>query len=116
MKLLLVENHEQFLRIVEKKFLSDCTITSVTSIANVWEKLSIEGYDAVLVDYDLDDGKGDELIKKVKKASLSVKTVAISAHDRGNTALKEAGADAICSKMGFQNIGHILKALVKAIE
>ncbi|MBA4388884.1 MAG: response regulator [Verrucomicrobia bacterium] len=111
MRILFVENHAQFVNVVTRNFLGGHEVTPVPSLAGAWALLTEETFDVVLVDYDLVDGKGDELVRKIKASSLPVKIVAVSAHDRGNTALREAGAEAVCSKMTFSGIGSVLASI-----
>jgi DNA-binding response OmpR family regulator len=112
MKLLFVENHERFISIVTKQFLAEHDVTVVPTIAQAWSELAETEYDVVLVDYDLDDGKGDELVKKIRRASMPVKIIAVSSHDRGNNALLSAGADVICGKIQFAEISTVLNSLM----
>ncbi len=58
-------------------------------------------------DYDRDDGKGDEFVRRAR-ATFAGRIVAISSHQRGNDALRAAGADACCSKMDFDRINELL--------
>ena len=111
MKILFVENHERFLNAVTREFLCGHTITPVPNLSEAWAHVSEGDFDVVLVDYDLDDGKGDELVRRIRAASLPVKVVAVSSHDRGNTALRKAGADAVCGKMVFRRIEEVLDSL-----
>lgn len=111
MRILFVENNSKFVSIVTREFLSNHNVTVVPSIAAALEQLESSRFDVVLVDYDLDDGKGDQLIRKIHTNRLAVKIVAVSSHEQGNTALSESGADAICSKMGFDRIEEVLKSL-----
>lgn len=111
MRILFVENHDKFVSIVTREFLSNHDVTVVPSIASALEQLESSEFDIVLVDYDLDDGKGDQLIRKIRTNMLAVKIVAVSSHEQGNTALSESGADAICSKMDFNQIEEVLKSL-----
>jgi DNA-binding NarL/FixJ family response regulator len=72
-------------------------------------------FDVVMVDYDLDDGKGTEVIALAKELVPRVGVVAVSSHAEGNARLLAAGANAACSKMQFANIHSALNAaLIKA--
>lgn len=66
-------------------------------------------YDIILVDYDLDDGKGFELVKIIRKNDTSIKIIATSAHEEGNRRLLEAGANEVCSKIEFKNISQTIE-------
>ena len=62
--ILLVENHRIFAEIVVNEFMSDYEVMRVSTIKEASVKLLHEKFDRVLVDYDLDDGKGIDLEKK----------------------------------------------------
>jgi DNA-binding response OmpR family regulator len=112
MKILLVENHREFTSVVIPAFLSEHDVTVVTSCAAAREVLSGGSFDAVLVDYDLDDAKGDTLVRWIA-SQAAPPVVAISAHDPGNEALTRAGAAVACSKAHFDQIGGVLDRLLR---
>ena len=62
-----------------------------------------------MVDYDLDDGKGDVLVQVIQETHPQLKIVAISSHEAGNMAMLAVGAHAVCPKMKFKQINAILK-------
>ena len=64
-----------------------------------------------LVDYDLDDGKGDDLVRQIKVSHPNLKLVAVSARELGNERLIAAGADVVCAKVRFSQIETILRDL-----
>jgi CheY-like chemotaxis protein len=113
MKILFVENHEQFVRVVAGEFLADHEVTVAPSMAEAWGRLTEASFDVALVDYDLDDGKGDQLVNRIRRHSLPIRVVAVSSHDDGNKALLKAGADAVCSKLGFERISEVLNTLAE---
>jgi len=108
MRLLLVENHAVFAATVTQLFLADHEVRTVGSLALARAALLQGEFDAVLVDFDLDDGKGDALIRELILAGFRGRIVAISGRQAGNEALVEAGAHACCPKAQFQNIGAAL--------
>ena len=69
MKLLFVENHQVFAETVVAQFLADCDVTIAASVAEAEAELAARSYDAVLVDYDLDDEKGDALVRRMREVS-----------------------------------------------
>ncbi len=107
MRILMVENHATFASTVASQFLAAHEVTIVPSLATARAALA-KGFDAVLVDYDLDDGKGEVLVRELVAASFSGRIVAISSHDEGNAALKVAGAHACCPKLRFADIERAL--------
>ncbi len=111
MRVLYVENHETFARTVIAEFMQDHAVTPASSIAEALGKLSSESFDALLIDFDLDDGKGDELVHRVRERDARIPIVACSAHETGNHALLDAGANVVCAKSSFRTIGQVLQDL-----
>jgi DNA-binding response OmpR family regulator len=111
MKILFVENHSIFANQVCREFLSEHQVTVVSSLHLARQEFAANRFDLLLVDYDLDDGKGDELVREIFASNSDVKIVAVSSHDEGNAALMKAGAGAVCSKMHFNKMGDVLSSL-----
>jgi CheY-like chemotaxis protein len=111
MMLLWVENHAQFARIAARQFLTGHAVTVVPSLAEARAALAGGSFQVVLVDFDLDDGTGEELVRELRSAPARPWVVAASAHEAGNRALAEAGADAVCGKLDFARIGDVLGRL-----
>ena len=112
MRILFVENHPEFTATVVATFLGDHEVVVVPTIAAARERILAARFDVVLVDYDLDDGKGDELVRWIRTERRDLKLVAVSARDSGNEALISAGADAVCSKVRFSQIQSVIQSLV----
>ena len=111
MKILYVENHAIFAEQVRREFLSAHDLTIVPSIAAAHQALGAESYELLIVDYDLNDGKGDELVRACRVTRPALKIIAASSHEAGNSALLKAGASAICSKMEFDRIAAVIKTV-----
>jgi len=114
MKILYVENHAVFADNVTRQFLSEHAVTVVPGIAAAEQAGATGAFDVILVDYDLDDGKGDTLIRDIRAAGGGVPIVGVSSHDEGNAALRRAGASAICPKMQFDRIQAAIENAVHA--
>ncbi len=108
MKILYVENHAVFAANVISQFLSQHSVTVVPSLAEARQVFAAGSFDLLLVDYDLDDGKGDVLVREVRDSGKAIPVVGVSSHDQGNTALLRAGAVAVCSKMQFDRIQAVI--------
>lgn len=108
MKILLLENHSHFAKAVVKEFLSEHEVTVLPSVAEAKDILGKVEFDLFMSDFDLDDGKGVEFVAYLRSTGNEKPVIAISSHERGNQALLEAGASAICSKMEFRNISDVL--------
>ena len=108
MKILMVEDHEMFAKNVVSAFLAEHDVTVVPSIAAAKRELRARNFDILLVDYDLEDGKGDQLVRWARTEAVAGKVIATSSHEHGNEMLEAAGADARCSKMEFSKISEAL--------
>ena len=112
MKLLLVENNEAFSRAVSREFLTEYEIETATTVEKAISIFNSSVVEIALIDYDLDDGKGDEVVSYIREQGNSIKIVAISSHSQGNNNLLNAGADTVCPKMEFRNINIVLKRIL----
>ena len=108
MKILFVENHSIFAQQVTTHFLSKHQVTVVPSLSAARSSLVTDQFDLLLIDYDLDDGKGSVLVQELREAGNKIRIVGVSAREEGNAALLEAGADSICSKMEFNRIQELI--------
>jgi CheY-like chemotaxis protein len=108
MRILFVENHATFARVVAGEFLAGLEVTIAPSLTEARQQFEGGSFDAVLVDFDLDDGKGEELVAELCAGGFAGKIVAVSAYDEGNARLLAAGADAVCSKGRFREIRRLL--------
>ena len=116
MRILSVENHPEFTSAVTSSFLADHEVVVVPTVAGARAVLRASRFDVVLVDYDLDDGKGDELVRWVRMSARGTKVIAVSARDDGNQALVRAGADTVCAKLSFSRIGAVILDEVRAAD
>ena len=67
MNILWVENRPRFERIAEKQFLPAYSVTVVPGLAVARQALSTGRFSVVLLDYDLDDGSGNDLVPEIKR-------------------------------------------------
>jgi CheY-like chemotaxis protein len=108
MRLLWVEDHATFVRVAGRQFLAAHAVTVATSLAAARRALEEHAFDAVLLDYDLGDGKGASLIDLIRQLPRRPAVIAVSSHEGGNRALREAGADDTCPKGRFAEIEAVL--------
>ncbi len=116
LRVLFVENHTLFAANVTKLFLARHSVRVVGGLNRARELWAGERFDLVLVDYDLDDGKGDQFVCELRGSGSSVAIIGVSSHQEGNSALLRAGASAICSKMEFDSIETVIARLFPGIE
>ena len=110
-KVLLIENHQVFARTVVDLFLKNHSVTVVPTVMEALDTHRAAVFDVVLLDYDLDDFKGDVFLKRVRARGDTIPVVAISAKPDGNAALLAAGANTVCQKADFHAIAKILDRL-----
>jgi CheY-like chemotaxis protein len=108
MNILYVENHAILAANVIRQFLSQHSVTVVPSLSAARRALEVGHFDLLLVDYDLDDGKGYELVSELNTTGKAVTVIGVSSHDEGNAALLRAGAVVVCSKMQFDRIQRVI--------
>jgi DNA-binding response OmpR family regulator len=106
-KLLFVENHQVFAETVIDQFLAGHEVVLVPTVAAARSALS-HTFDAVLVDYDLPDGKGTDVIRELLAMGFRGNIVAVSSKEEGNAELRAAGAKVTCSKKDFRAIAAAL--------
>ncbi len=111
MKILFVENNLSFAEIVIGQFLSKYEVTVVSEIRKALAELEREHYDIILADYDLDDGKGAELVNEIRERGSASGIIAVSSHEHGNSELMKAGADTVCPKLEFRRIETVIEKL-----
>ena len=112
MNILWIENHDRFAKIAVKTFLASHAATVVPSLAAARAALSAGVFDLVMVDYDLDDGKGDELIPETAALRPRPGIIATSSHAFGNEMLMVGGAHAVCGKTEFEKIGQVIDGVI----
>ena len=110
MKILYVENHAIFAAQVCQQFLSAHEVRVTPNLGSARQALAAEKYDLLLVDYDLDDGKGSELVSWCRVSFPELRIIGVSAHEPGNAALMSSGAHAVCAKMDFDKIQGVIQA------
>ena len=116
MNILYVENQERFAAVAVKTFLTEHAVTVVPSLVAARQALARGRFDLVLLDQDLDDGKGAELATELTARRQRPFILAASSHRAGNEALLQAGADGVCSKLQFQGVRAAIDRLFSTRE
>ena len=107
-KLLFVEHHSIFAPPAMIHFLSAQQATVVPSLSAARANLAADQCDLLSMDYDLADGKGEELVRALREAGNKILTIGVSAREAGKVALLPAGVNEICSKMEFNRIQELI--------
>jgi DNA-binding response OmpR family regulator len=112
MKILFVENHSEFVAIAIREFFADASVRVAASVEQAKKEMATTTFDVILVDYDLEDGKGTQVIEHARRKEENTPIIAISSHPFGNQRLLASGADAVCAKTHFRGIKKVLDKLV----
>lgn len=110
-RILFVENHEVFSNLVARKFLAAHQVQIVKTLREARDAMAAVQYDLLLLDYDLDDGKGEELLAELGGNGRRPIIIGVSAYEHLNAALLRAGADAACGKLEFSQIDALIRSL-----
>jgi CheY-like chemotaxis protein len=114
-RILYVEDQRVFAEIVAKQFLASHDVVIAGSVAAARSVFAADSaFDAILVDYDLPDGKGADVIRHLRSSGFPGVLVAVSAKDDGNAELRAAGAQDVCKKSQLHQIGAVLEARLAA--
>jgi DNA-binding response OmpR family regulator len=106
MKILYVENNRHFYEAVKKEFQSEHELHNEVSVTGAKASYESSSFDLVLVDYDLDDGKGDKVVIYIRARDQEIPILAVSSHEMGNRKMLSAGATSSCEKMKFRSISE----------
>ncbi len=110
MKILYVDDHTPFRAVVQRRFLAGHDVTGAENLAEARRRLAESDFDVLLLDYQLRDGLGEELIPEA--AAKSVKVIACSANAEQNERLVSAGAMGVISKNEFSKLAEKLESLL----
>jgi DNA-binding response OmpR family regulator len=116
MRLLYVEDQAAFRAVVIPRFFAGHEVTVASTLAEARALVSSRTFDAVLLDYDLPDGKGIELLEDLQQSGWTGSVVAVSSREENNAHLMAAGAAATVSKMKFGEISAVLEQLEQQLR
>ena len=115
MKILIVEDEPQMLENMSKNLEAEgFLVTSAATFAQARDRIGVYDYDCILLDINLPDGNGLELLKIIKKNGLGDGVIIVSAKDSLDDKLQglDLGADDYLSKPFHM---AELRARVKAV-
>jgi DNA-binding response OmpR family regulator len=120
MKILLVEDEKGLSGTIIKYLKMNAYICELAeTLRDADEKTGLYSYDCILLDLNLPDGSGLDIIKKVKKANLPTGIIIISARDTIQDRIKglELGADDYLVKpFDLAELNARLKSLIRRIS
>ena len=72
MRILYLENHPEFIKVIKNDFLKGHVVFDVPNVSEARAMFQSEAFDLVICDYDLDDLKGSEFVKYVRGLSKDI--------------------------------------------
>jgi two-component system response regulator TctD len=108
MRILFVEDHLDFAKTVIREFLDGQEVEIAPTVHAARGLLSTRQFDVLLVDHDLPDGVGTEVVAHAIAIGVPVDIIAVSSHEAGNRALEQAGAGKRCPKGEFNEIMAVI--------
>jgi DNA-binding response OmpR family regulator len=111
MKILYVDDHVRFRTGTIRELLAAHKVTAAATLAEARALLAAGGFDVVLLDYDLPDGKGEELLAEIAGSVRVAPVIGFSSREENNARLLAAGAWAATGKMQFRQLGDLLQRL-----
>ena len=114
-RVLLVDDHPEFLWALEKYLQDDCDVVGcATTVAGLIDKAQAERPDLVVVDFRLPDGNGIEACRRVLAALPGLAVILLTAMDDAEVgkAARDAGAAALVSK--YDAHSQLLPAILAA--
>ncbi len=114
MRVLYVDDHTPFRAVVQRRFLIGHEVVGAADLAEARQRLKEGDFDVILVDYQLSDGLGEDLIREIVDTKLRSKVVAVSANAENNSRLMEAGAIGAVSKNEFSKLAEKLETILGA--
>jgi DNA-binding response OmpR family regulator len=116
MRILYVEDHARFRAAVISRFLTAHQVTVAATLAEARALLPAQAFDVVLLDYDLPDGKGIELMEEIQPDGWAGRVIAVSSREENNARLMAAGAYAAVGKLKFARITAVLEELERQLR
>ena len=88
-------------------------VATASDVSEASERLGESSFDAIVIDYNLPDGTGCEMLKQVQQAQKELTTLVISSSDRSDTILKSfrAGTEDFLPKREAIRPGVLWKKL-----
>ena len=114
MKLLMVEDHQVFADTARATVLARHEVAVVGGVRAAVGALTRLHFDVVLLDHDLPDGTGVDVLhwmRAARRRFSRTPVVAIAAEPENNAALLEAGAHAACGKLDLARIEDVLRGV-----
>jgi len=112
MRILYVDDHTPFRAVVQRRFLIGHEVVGASDLAEARRHLAEGSFDVILVDFQLADGPGEDLIREIVASGLPSKTIAVSANAEHNAQLVAAGAIGAVSKNEFSKLAEKLETIL----
>ena len=111
-KVLHIEDDPDISHVVNEVANEVADITQATSLAEARQKLAQCRYDLVILDLDLPDGSGKELLPLLKGAFPPIPVLVFSAYEMGRESAKEVSAAMVKSRIDNAQLLATIKQLI----
>ncbi len=115
-KVLLVDDDPVFTSIVQKAAAEFGLVIETVQSVKKFKACKLDGYDAFLVDYDLNDGTGDQILEILSKNKDSRPVVMISATNQVKDAVPEAELHPFTFVSKWQDTSSFLQNVRKSFD
>jgi len=113
---LFVEDNDQFREMVIRRYLSDCQVTALSSGKRFKEILKKNELHFILMDYELPDTTGEDLIRVARDVEYSGAIIGVSSSKYLNQQMLKAGADAATPKREHFRLPQTIRRALSLAE
>lgn len=113
---LFVEDNDRFRDLVVRRYLNDCRVTALSSGKRFREILTKHKYHFILMDYELPDTTGEDLIRLAREAEYSGAIIGVSSSEYLNRQMLKAGADTAVSKREHFHLPQMIRQALSLAE
>jgi len=112
MKILFVEDNEEFQLCVVRDYLFDHEVDSAYDGSEGIKLFDHNFYDLVLLDYQMDQVHGPDVVSHIREVNKLIPVIAVSMEDRLNEELLKLGATAALAKRHMTKLVQLIQEIV----
>jgi len=108
-RVLFVEDNAGFRQRILRKYLYECEVVELSDGKSFIDQLQDGDYQLVLMDYELPDATGEELVRKARETGYSGGIIGVSSSEYLNRKLLQAGADVTVEKRKSYQLPMVIR-------
>jgi CheY-like chemotaxis protein len=113
MKILYCEDSEEFRKMTIENYLTDHQVTVVSDGREGIEVFDAMSFDLVLLDYEMREVHGPEVVRHIRKRDRKIPVVAVSMSDLLNEKLLALGATLAVPKRHIEDLFTLLPSILR---